>query len=473
MITGDKHITAAQIVDRDVLILDLREGASDESDLVWRTVDDSKIISARAEEPLDAQLLEDYDICMTGAALKQFASTPSWQTLVQHVWVYARVSPAQKEFILTTLRQLGYTTLMAGDGTNDVGALKQAHIGVALLNGTEEDLKKIAEHQKIERFKKVYESQLKLSQRFNAPPPPVPPILAQVYPEMVAAQQKAKAEQASAKKADPYSKFNLSSITDKLSEMEDDNEPPTIKLGDASVAAPFTSKLANVQASMSIVSTNLFITYTSFCLSHSYHQTRALHSGRNYADVQNPGAQLSDLSIQSQRTISRWYQIRRLSSDHYWNAHVCSKYSDACVPSPLLNILSFAVLPMHIASAPNREAVEGEAPQQHLQSVHRSFRFAAILDTHCHNALHDATLQANRSVSISSCWVIRYGAYQIFACSPKEAVDLEAEYKPSLLNTAIYLISLSQQVSTFAVNFQGRPFREGITENPALYYGLL
>lgn len=44
--------------------------------------------------------------------------------------------------------------------------------------------------------------------------------------------------------------FNMSSLTDKLTEMEDDNEPPQIKLGDASVAAPFTSKLANVQASM-------------------------------------------------------------------------------------------------------------------------------------------------------------------------------------------------------------------------------
>lgn len=41
----------------------------------------------------------------------------------------------------------------------------------------------------------------------------------------------------------------MSALTDKLTEMEDDNEPPTIKLGDASVAAPFTSKLANVQAS--------------------------------------------------------------------------------------------------------------------------------------------------------------------------------------------------------------------------------
>ena len=52
-------------------------------------------------------------------------------------------------------------------------------------------------------------------------------------------------------------------------------------------------------------------------------------------------------------------------------------------------------------------------------------------------------------------------------------VDLEAKYSPNLLNTGIYLLSLSQQVSTFAINFQGRPFREGIRENSALYYGLL
>lgn len=214
MITGDNPLTAAhvardvEIVDREVMILDVREGSQDETDLVWRTVDDRKVISVRASEKLDADVLENFDICMTGAALKQFADTAAWQELVQHTWVYARVSPAQKEYILSTLRQLGYTTLMAGDGTNDVGALKQAHIGVALLNGSEEDLKKIAEHQKMDRIKKVYESQLKLSQRFNAPPPPVPPALAAYYPEMVVAQQKAKEEQATARRADPYSKVS-------------------------------------------------------------------------------------------------------------------------------------------------------------------------------------------------------------------------------------------------------------------------
>lgn len=33
-------------------------------------------------------------------------------------------------------------------------------------------------------------------------------------------------------------------------------------------------------------------------------------------------------------------------------------------------------------------------------------------------------------------------------------MDLEAKFEPNLLNTAIYLLGLSQQVSTFAINFQ-------------------
>lgn len=54
-----------------------------------------------------------------------------------------------------------------------------------------------------------------------------------------------------------------------------------------------------------------------------------------------------------------------------------------------------------------------------------------------------------------------------------EIVDLEAEFTPSLLNSAVYLLQLIQQISTFAVNYQGRPFREALSENKGMFYGIV
>ncbi|KAF8476761.1 putative cation-transporting ATPase [Kalaharituber pfeilii] len=301
MITGDNPLTAChvarevEIIDRDVYILDAPEDADSKHELVWRTIDEKIVIPVNPADPIDPEILKNKDICVTGYALAQFKEGPVVNDLLKHTWVYARVSPKQKETILTGLKALGYTTLMCGDGTNDVGALKQAHIGVALLNGSEEDLRKISEHYRSTKLKEIYEKQVALTRRFNQPAPPPPMPIAHLFPPgpsnphyekamerqaqlkgttkealMARDQQRrqneietittpgAAAALRSGNSPQDQARANASAaladrMMQQMMEMEDDSDPPTIKLGDASVAAPFTSKLANVVAIANII----------------------------------------------------------------------------------------------------------------------------------------------------------------------------------------------------------------------------
>lgn len=418
-------------------------------DLVWRSVDEKIIIPVKPTDPIDPEILKNKDICVTGYALSKFHGEPAVKDLLRYTWVYARVSPTQKEFILNGLKEMGYTTLMCGDGTNDVGALKQAHIGVALLNGTEEDLQKISEHYRLQKMKDLYEKQVSFTKRFNQPAPPPPVMIAHLYPpgpanphyekaieqqaaikgvpkELIAAKVESKhiptittPGAAAAQRQDIQKANNSAALADqlmgKMMEMEDDGEPPQIKLGDASVAAPFTSKLANVIAISNII-----------------------RQGRCTLV-----ATIQMYKILALNCLISAYSLSVLYLDGI-------KFGDGQVT---ISGMLMSVCFLSLSRARPVEKLSKERPQP---NIFNTYIIGSVL---LQFAIH----------IVSLIYVSQY----VKAVAPLGEVDLEGEFSPSLLNSAIYLLQLIQSISTFAINYQGRPFREGIKENKGMYYGLV
>lgn len=56
---------------------------------------------------------------------------------------------------------------------------------------------------------------------------------------------------------------------------------------------------------------------------------------------------------------------------------------------------------------------------------------------------------------------------------PEECIEPDSEFHPNLVNTVSYMVSMMIQVATFAVNYMGHPFNQSIPENKPFLYALL
>jgi len=405
MITGDNPLTACHVARQlrfcrtsTTLILTRLE-----TDWAWQSVDLSLTVPLAGPDTLSrsdwASFLTSHDLCLTGEALSfLLASHPTWaRRLLPHVRIFARVNPKQKEAVLTSLKALGYTTLMCGDGTNDVGALKHSHVGVAILSSlpekkkkkeSEDDLNKpiTMENDKFDKLKKEGKGRR---------PGPDAAGRASNNPKLSAQQQK---------------------LQRMLKELQEAEEASIVKLGDASIAAPFTSKSSSItsinhvikQGRCTLVTTlQMFKILALNALILAYSQSVLYLEGVKFSDGQATfqGLLLAGCFL----FISRSKPLRILSKQR-----------------PLPNI----------------------------------FNTYTILTVISQFAVH------------LGCLI--FLTQEAYKREPRleEFPDLEKEFEPTLLNSTVYIISMFLQVSTFAINYRGHPFMESLTDNRPLLYSL-
>ncbi|OLY84330.1 putative cation-transporting ATPase 13A2 [Smittium mucronatum] len=75
--------------------------------------------------------IDNYELAVTSEAYEKMISTGEIKSLIPYIRVFGRMTPQNKVSCINYHMELGITA-MCGDGGNDCGALREAHVGIAL-----------------------------------------------------------------------------------------------------------------------------------------------------------------------------------------------------------------------------------------------------------------------------------------------------------------------------------------------------
>lgn len=396
---------------KPILILEKSESGM----MYWQSYDDESHVADFAASEVQ-EMSKKYDFATTGKSLQAaFDFDESTKKVLGYFKIFARMTPDAKETVIQCLHSVGALCLMCGDGANDVGALKEADVGVALLSGFgdvnvdkgEDGQKKkagagkvsdeplppgaIIPADRLEAMRKVPTYVLKAKiQQLGVDPKQYSVLtehgdwiklfqvkmkekaiaehnkkkamvekktnkndifanktqrLAQRTAELEAegvqfAQWKAMKEfmaeekEAGKKRKAEMAKFGgvegqAANLTAQLEDLELD-EIPMVKLGDASIAAPFTSKMPSIKSCVDIIRQGRCTLVTSMqMVSHvisyliDFQRQFSLCQNLQLFTVSNSCSELYDQFLFAVRTLSRRGKVWRCTNDCDGNAHDC------------------------------------------------------------------------------------------------------------------------------------------------------
>lgn len=157
MITGDNAMTGcyiaresgmvprgARVILGDILAINKQGGKA----LVWKDIDTLEILSNKdIHKMIDvagsgnnnsfhtSAFNEDsgaIELAVTGPAFNYLGKMGELSKLLFHIRIFSRMTPVEKADCVAEMMTAGAVTGMCGDGGNDCGALRIAHVGVAL-----------------------------------------------------------------------------------------------------------------------------------------------------------------------------------------------------------------------------------------------------------------------------------------------------------------------------------------------------
>ncbi|KAL2732695.1 endoplasmic reticulum transmembrane helix translocase isoform X1 [Vespula maculifrons] len=413
MITGDNPLTACHVsrelhFTKKPVTLILMEN---DGEWFWESVDRKTQIplSYKNVKSQGSEIWKEHTLCITGEGLSYLNENNMnlLRKLLPHIVIFARCEPKQKEFIIVSLQSLGYTTLMCGDGTNDVGALKHAQVGVAILSSLPERAS-MEKRENSSVGSSGNNATVTNTSKSNGP------------------------------RMNIRHQSNMQTRIQKiLKDLKEQEQSVIIKLGDASIAAPFTSKMSSIQCICHVIKQGrctLVTTLQMFkilalnALVLAYSQSVLYLDGIKFSDAQ---ATLQGILLAACFLfISRSKPLKTLSKQR-----------------PLPNIFNlYTIATVLLQFAVHFFCLVFLVKEATLLSV-RDDKLSAIFA---------ADTDVNQNVSIDS-----------------SNNDEDKPFEANLINSTVYIVAMALQVSTFAINYRGQPFMESLTQNKSLLYSLL